>query len=150
MMTIEKLGVTGLLSLVMIASGCKSKPKQAVAAAPSDPNVVTVTPGLEQNLKFGSAKITDVTGTLQIAARVETDARRIARVGSPVAGRILTLRVFEGQNIHAGSTLATLHSTNLSDTQVELIRAESQQQLAVAGVKRAELLVDSDVIGRAE
>ena len=146
--TMMKLWVVGLLTLTI--AGCKSKPKEVAAAAPADPNVVTITPSLAQNLKFGSAQMTDVTGTLQVAARVETDARRIARVGSPVAGRILQLKVFEGENVRAGTVLATLHSTNLSDTQVELIRAESQQQLAAASVKRAELLVDADVIGRAE
>jgi cobalt-zinc-cadmium efflux system membrane fusion protein len=150
MMTIEKRWMIGLLTLVLVADGCKSKPKEVAAAVSADPNVVTITPGLEQNLKFGSAQMTDVSGTLQIAARVETDARRIARVGSPVAGRILQLKTFEGESVRGGAVLATLHSTNLSDTQVELIRAESQQGLAAASVKRAEQLVDANVIGRAE
>jgi cobalt-zinc-cadmium efflux system membrane fusion protein len=149
MKMMEKRWTICLLALTLTA-GCKGKPKETVAAASNDPNVVTITPGLEQNLKFGSAQMTDVAGTLQIAARVETDARRIARVGSPVAGRILQLKTFEGENVRDGAVLATLHSTNLSDTQVELIRAESQQGLAVAAVKRAEQLVDADVIGRAE
>jgi cobalt-zinc-cadmium efflux system membrane fusion protein len=94
--------------------------------------------------------MTEVTGLLQVAAHVETDARRIARVGSPVAGRILRLVVFEGQSVKTGTVLATLHSTSLSDTQMQLIKAESQQGLATAGVKRAEQLVEADVIGRAE
>jgi membrane fusion protein, heavy metal efflux system len=91
-----------------------------------------------------------VDGTLQVAAHVETDARRIARVGSPVAGRILELLVFEGQNVKAGTVLAMLHSTDLSDTQLALIKASSQRGLADAAVKRAEQLVEADVIGRAE
>lgn len=81
---------------------------------------------------------------------METDASRIARVGSPVAGRILRLLVFEGQNVCAGSALAMLHSTNLSDTQFALVRAVSQQELAQAASHRAEQLVEADVIGRAE
>ncbi|MEZ2346677.1 efflux RND transporter periplasmic adaptor subunit [Terriglobus sp. RCC_193] len=105
---------------------------------------------LANNLKVGTAQITDSTGTLQVAAHVETDARRIARVGSPVAGRILRLIVFEGQKVNAGAVLATLHSTDLSDAQMQLIKAESQQGLAAAGVLRAEQLVAADVIGRAE
>ena len=85
-----------------------------------------------------------------MAAHVETDARRIAHVGSPVAGRILKLLVFEGQKVKAGTVLAMLHSTNLSDTQLALIKATSQQSLAAAAEKRAEQLVAADVIGRAE
>lgn len=149
-MEIGKRWMISLLALTLVVAGCKSKPKDEVAAAPADPNMVTVTLALEASLQFGTAQMTDVTGTLQVAARVETDARRIARVGSPVAGRILQLKTFEGENVRAGAVLATLHSTNLSDTQVELIKAESQQELAAAGVTRAEQLVDADVIGHAE
>ncbi|MEG9434240.1 efflux RND transporter periplasmic adaptor subunit [Terriglobus sp. ADX1] len=138
-----------LCSLALLA-GCKQKVEEKNAAQPQDPNIVTVSAGLANNLKVGTAQIADLKGTLQVAAHVETDARRIARVGSPVAGRILRLIVFEGQKVNAGTVLATLHSTALSDAQMQLIKAESQQGLAAAGVSRAEQLVAADVIGRAE
>lgn len=138
------------LLLLLLPIGCKQKSKDKATTGPQDPNIVTVTPGVAGSLKFGNPKVTEVTGLLQVAAHVETDARRIARVGSPVAGRILRLVVFEGQSVKAGTVLATLHSTSLSDTQMQLIKAESQQGLATAGVKRAEQLVEADVIGRAE
>lgn len=138
------------LMLLLLPLGCKTKTKDQAAQSPQDPNIVTVTPGVSGSLKFGNPKLTEVTGSLQVAAHVETDARRIARVGSPVAGRILRLVVFEGQSVKAGTTLATLHSTSLSDTQMQLIKAESQQGLAAASVKRAEQLVEADVIGHAE
>jgi cobalt-zinc-cadmium efflux system membrane fusion protein len=92
----------------------------------------------------------EVDGTLQVSAHVETDAHRIVRVGSPVSGRILDLRVFEGQKVRAGTVLAMLHSTDLSDTQLALIKASSQRGLAAAAEKRAEQLVEAEVIGRAE
>ena len=138
-----------LLSVVAIG-GCKKKSAEAAPAASSDPNEVTVTPALATNLRFGAPEMRDVTGTLQVSARVETDSSRIARVGSPVAGRILRLLVFEGQTVRAGNTLATLHSTDLSDTQFALVRAVSQQELAQAAERRAVQLVEADVIGRAE
>jgi cobalt-zinc-cadmium efflux system membrane fusion protein len=139
-----------LLPLVAVTTGCKEKPKEAAASQPGDPNEVSVTPALASNLKFGTPQLMDVTGTLQVSAHVETDARNIARVGSPVAGRILRLLAFEGGSVRAGTVLATLHSTSLSDTQFALIKAASQQELASASVKRAEQLVEADVIGRAE
>jgi cobalt-zinc-cadmium efflux system membrane fusion protein len=92
----------------------------------------------------------DINGTLQVPAHVETDAQQIARVGSPVAGRILKLLVFEGQYVKTGTVLAMLHSTDLSDTQFALIKASSQQELAEAAAKRAEQLLHADVIGHAE
>ena len=134
----------------LLLSGCKSQPKEAAVEQAGDPNQVAVTPAIAHQLKFGTPEITDVNGTLQVAAHVETDARLIAHVGSPVAGRIVKLLVFEGQNVKAGTTLAMLHSTDLSDTQFALVKAFSQQNLADAAEKRAEKLVEADVIGQAE
>jgi len=92
----------------------------------------------------------DVANSLQVAARVETDASRVARIGSPVAGRIIKLLVLEGQNVRRGAVMATLHSTDLSDTQFAFIKAFSQQNLAQQATRRAEELVKADVIGSAE
>lgn len=146
----QRFAAVILLALTMSGAGCKSKQKEEAAQTPTDPNIVVVPAALSESLQFGTAQLTDVTGTLQVAAHVETDARRVAHVGSPVEGRILRLVVFEGQNVRPGAVLATLHSTNLSDTQMELIKAESQRGLATASVQRAEQLVSADVIGRAE
>ena len=117
---------------------------------PVDPLSVQVPQELAGSLKIGAPHLTDVRGTMQASGRVETDASRIARVGSPVAGRILKLNAFEGQIVRAGTVLATLHSTNLSDTQMSLIKAYSDLTLAEAATRRAEQLVEADVIGRAE
>lgn len=142
-----------LLSLVpLLMAGCKAKQETPAAAAAEQLNdgEVAITPALKENLKFGTPQISDMTGTLQVAARVETNAKHVAHVGSPVRGRILRLLVFEGQHVAAGTVLATLHSTDLSDTQFALVKAASQQNLAAAAEKRAEDLLNADVIGRAE
>jgi membrane fusion protein, heavy metal efflux system len=139
-----------LLLLLLPSFGCKGKPQAVAAERKANPNEVVITPALEQNIKFGTPEIADVDGTLQVAAHVETDARRIARVGSPVSGRILNLLVFEGQTVRTGTVLAMLHSTDLSDIQRALIKAASQANLAETSVKRAEQLMQADVIGRAE
>lgn len=155
---------SGLLSLGLSASmmsaaffplmnGC-SKPKasaeKAAAASSNDPLEVTVAPALAAQLKIGEPQIRDVASSLQVAARIETDASQIARVGSPVSGRIIKLLALEGQYVRKGSALATLHSTDLSDTQFAFVKAFSQQELAEQATNRAEQLVKADVIGTAE
>jgi cobalt-zinc-cadmium efflux system membrane fusion protein len=135
--------------LTACLAGCK-KQEATKTEKQSDPNEVVVTSALAENLKFGTPQMTDVRGMLQVTARVETDARSIARVGSPVAGRILRLLAFEGQHVRPGMVLATLHSTSLSDTQFAFVRAVTQQGLNEAAERRAEQLVQADVIGRAE
>ena len=137
------------LLLTVSLAGCKKK-EAARTEAPVDPNTIVITPSLAENVQFGTPAMTEVTGLLQVPARVETDARRIARVGSPVAGRILKLLAFEGQHVRAGTVLATLHSTNLSDTQFALLRSATQRDLDEASERRAQQLVAADVIGRAE
>jgi cobalt-zinc-cadmium efflux system membrane fusion protein len=148
--TVRRWLLLGLIPFLL--TGCKGKHETTAAAAtqPLNTGEVMITPALKDNLKFGSPEMTDVTGTLTVAARVETNAKLIAHVGSPVKGRILRLLVFEGQHVTPGTVLATLHSTDLSDTQFALVKAASQQNLAAAAEKRAEQLLKADVIGRAE
>ncbi len=141
-----------LVGSFVAVSGCnrpKASAEKAVKAE-SDPTEITVDKELAEQLKIGEPQVHDVANSLQVAARIETDASRIARVGSPVSGRIIKLLVLEGQYVHRGEALATLHSTDLSDTQFAFIKAYSQQDLAQQATNRAEQLVKADVIGSAE
>ncbi len=140
----------GVFSAVSGCGKSKASAEKAEAMAQRDPMEVTIDPTLTAQLKIGEPQIQDVANSLQVAARIETDASRIARVGSPVSGRIIKLIVLEGQYVHRGSVLATLHSTDLSDTQFAFIKAYSQEALAEQATNRAEQLVKADVIGSAE
>src|ERR1700709_525107 len=98
---------SALLALPIFSTeGCKKKPV-VVLAQQSNPDEIEVTPALASNLKLGTPQTHEVTGLLQVSAHVETDASRIARVGSPVAGRILNLLFFEGQGVPPGAGLPT-------------------------------------------
>jgi len=136
--------------LLLVAGGCKKKAPEPAPKAEQDSSMIAVTPVLAKQLKIGEPEIKDVAGSLQVAARIDTDASRIARIGSPVAGRIIKLLVLEGQYVRQGSALATLHSTDLSDTQFSFVKAFSQQNLAEQATQRAEQLVKADVMGQAE
>ncbi len=148
-------GLTLACSLVFAVcalTGCKKKEATVEAKAPeaTNPAEVTVTPQLAERIRIGKPEPRDVAGSLEVAARVETDGTRLARVGSPVAGRILSLLVLEGQQVRRGAVLAMLHSNDLSDTQFSFVKAYSQRVLAEHSENRAEQLVSADVIGRAE
>ena len=138
--------------LLLLLAGCSKKQDKPAGNAQEqqDPLTVQVSPELAGQMRVGEPAMHDVEGTLQVAARVETDGSRVARIGSPVSGRILRLLVLEGQTVRRGAVLATLHSTDLSDTQFALVKSTSQENLAVQATKRAEQLVAADVIGRAE
>lgn len=139
------------VAVLFAATGCKKDTPASVAAkAEQDPTAISVNEELAKQLVIGEPKMKEVAGSLQVAARVDTDASRIARIGSPVAGRIIKLLVLEGQYVHQGGALATLHSTGLSDTQFSFVKATSQEKLAEQATLRAEQLVKADVMGRAE
>lgn len=140
-----------LLCCALLATGgCKKKEATAPVPEQTDPTEVAVTPAIAENLKVGHPEMHPISGDLEVAAKVVTDEHRIARIGSPVAGRILRMLAFEGQYVRAGTVLAVLHSTDLSQTQLALVKAHSQQALDAAAERRAEQLVAADVIGRAE
>ena len=149
-MSAIKLFATLLVAASVFTQGCKKRADTAPSMAQRNPAEVKVKPELAASLKVGTPQMKDVVGALEISAHVQTDSTRVSRVGSPVSGRILKILVFEGQTVRAGATLATLHSTSLSDTQVSLIKAYSDHTLAAASTRRAEQLVAADVIGRAE
>jgi cobalt-zinc-cadmium efflux system membrane fusion protein len=88
--------------------------------------------------------------TLRVPGRVEVDETRLARVGSPVTGRVSELEVREGDNVKRGQILATLTSTELSNTQLEFLKAYSQKVLADRAATRAKQLLEADVIGAVE
>jgi cobalt-zinc-cadmium efflux system membrane fusion protein len=144
--------IAAILAIPLIGlSGCKHTTQaSSSSAAGIDPLKVRITPELEQSIKAGNPQWQQVTVQQKVAARVETDASRVARIGSPVEGRITKVMVFEGQRVHQGEVLAMLHSNALSDTQFAFVKAFSQAKLAEQSAERARQLVQSDVIGKAE
>jgi cobalt-zinc-cadmium efflux system membrane fusion protein len=143
------------LSTALLAgiAGCKHAAGIDATGALStltDPLKVRVPPDLRETIVSGKPSWEEVTIQQKVAARVQTDASRVARIGSPVDGRITKVLVFEGQKVHEGQILAMLHSNALSDTQFAFIKAYSQEKLAEQSAERARQLVQSDVIGKAE
>ena len=84
-------------------------------------------PDLRDQITVGKPLWEEVTMQEKVAARVETDVSRVARIGSPVEGRITKMLVFEGQKVQQGQVMAMLHSNALSDTQFAFLKAFSQE-----------------------
>lgn len=143
----------GVAVSILSGTGCShavSADKKAPATEPSDPMEVRASASLMERLTVGEPKTAHVGESITVAARVEVDDGRVARVGSPVMGRVTQLEVREGQVIRRGDLIAIVNSTALSDAQLSLLKALSQEQLARRAVDRAEILLASGVIGSAE
>lgn len=132
-------------------AGAVTGPEGAAASpAKSNPMEIEATESLLPRIKIGEASYSQIGASISVAARLEVDETRVARVGSPVMGRIIELDVLEGQQVTAGQLLAVVNSTGLSAAQLAYMKALSQEQLAQRAVARAQQLLDAGVIGSAE
>ena len=139
------------LACVMLLAACGEKAPPKPAAKPAaDPLQVAAAPELLARLTLGAPATTEVRELLRVPGRIEVDETRMARVGAPVAGRITDLTATVGQDVKRGQVLATLNSTDLSNAQLNFLKAQSQRLLASRGAARAQQLLDADVIGTAE
>jgi membrane fusion protein, heavy metal efflux system len=143
--------------LILLLSGCAAHADRPDAAqdnskkaAARNPMEIKVSDTLLAQTEVGEPAWEPVTRKMQAAARIQADGTRMARVGSPVDGRITKLMVMEGQHVRRGERLADLHSNQLSEAEFAFLKAYSQQQLSKRAVTRADQLLKADVIGSAE
>lgn len=141
--------VLALLAVALLAAGCGDKPVEK-AAAQHDPLAITPNSELAARLRIDTPALVEVRETLRVTGRIEADETRLARVGSPVTGRITDMQAREGDSVRRGQVLATINSTELSGAQLGLLKAISQRGLAARAAARAQQLLDADVIGAAE
>ena len=153
----EKVRTSEVIAVLvlMITTGCNkvasaNKEEAAPAKVASNPLEIRADASMLQRIKLGEPAWAQVGGSLTVAARVEVDESRVGRVGAPVMGRVTELDANEGQSVTRGQVLAVLNSTGLSDAELGLLKAMSQQQLAQRSVERAEQLLSAGVIGSAE
>lgn len=144
-----------LIPVLLALAGCAKKPEAAkeaekAAAAAADPDAITVDAELAKRIRVGRPELRQIASELEVSARVEVDATRTSRIGSPVLGRVTEVRVEEGQDVHEGQLLAVLYSTGLNEAQLDFLKALSQRMVAERAVARAKTLLAADVIGAAE
>ncbi len=141
-----------VISLLMLGACDITPPAENAAPKPpsADQMAITAGPELLAELKIGEPRLTSVTGTLRVYGRVEADETRLARISSPVTGRVIELEVVEGQRVRRGDLIAVIRSTELANAQSTYLKADSQRLLAQRAVDRAKRLLDAGVIGEAE
>ncbi|MGP1716190.1 MAG: efflux RND transporter periplasmic adaptor subunit [Methylophilus sp.] len=139
------------VALAMMSTACSEKPAPvAETKAVVDPNLVTLTPELEANIKTGAVTEIQFIDTLRIPGRIQVDEQYESRAGASITGRISTLDVNLGDEVKAGQRLATIKSTELAQFQLNYIKASQQVQLQTKAVDRAKQLLEADVISQAE
>jgi cobalt-zinc-cadmium efflux system membrane fusion protein len=144
--------LVALFSVLATSCGTRStaSANEKISGKSRNPLAIRVSETEFDQIKIGKLSSAPVIQSMHAAGRIEADATRMVRVSAPVIGRIMKIQVLEGQHVHSGDVLATIHSTQLSDAESAFLKAHSQQQLANRAVDRAEKLLKADVIGSAE
>ncbi len=140
---------TLLIALSLIA--CKpSSPAPETKAEAVDPNLVELSPALQKQVKLITVGDAEIREILRIPGSIQVDEQRMAKIGSPVTGRITDIDAVLGQQVKRGEVLATVNSTELAQNQLSYIKALQQITLQSKAVERAKVLLEADVISAAE
>ena len=137
-----------LLSLSLLV-GC-SKPEDKSKEKKIDPLEIIITPDIQKQIKTEAVRYQDIGETLMIPGRLETQNRRLSKIGSPITGRVSDLYVSLGDIVKKGQVLARINSIELTQTQLTLIKSSQLIGLKTKAVERAKLLFEADVISKAE
>ena len=141
-----------LLVLSLASSGLLgcSKKQEATKETPKDPLEIIITPIIQSQIKIDKADKAEISEAVNVPGRIEVQQNRLAKIGSPVTGRVSDIYVSLGQVVKSGQILAKVNSVELTQTQLTYIKAKQQIGLKTKAVERAKLLFEADVISKAE
>ena len=141
-----------LLVLSLASSGLLgcSKKQETAKETPKDPLEIIITPIIQSQIKIDKADKAEISEAVNVPGRIEVQQNRLAKIGSPVTGRVSDIYVSLGQVVKSGQILAKVNSVELTQTQLTYIKAKQQIGLKTKAVERAKLLFEADVISKAE
>ena len=77
--------------------GC-SKKQEAAKETPKDPLEIIITPIIQSQIKIDKADKAEISEAVNVAGRIEVQQSRLAKIGSPVTGRVSDIQVSLGQD----------------------------------------------------
>jgi cobalt-zinc-cadmium efflux system membrane fusion protein len=139
-----------LLLFIFLILGSCSNDNEIADVAKKNPNEVTAGAEILDQIKFEPAKIIPIKKTLDIPGSIEVKQNLLARIGSPVQGRIIEIKGELGKTVKQGDILAVINSTELAKQQLAYIKAVQMVELKTKAYERAVLLFDADVVSEAQ
>jgi cobalt-zinc-cadmium efflux system membrane fusion protein len=142
-------GSIALASAIAVNSvSVKAEPAQTTA--PREPGILRYPPGAPQlaALKTTAAEELPVPLAEPLNGRVAYNENFTARVSSPIAGRIVSIRLQPGDAVKAGDALLALDSPELAQAVADLHKAEAEETRKRLAFERAQKLHDGEVLPR--
>ncbi|MGA0008904.1 MAG: efflux RND transporter periplasmic adaptor subunit [Methylophilaceae bacterium] len=138
-----------LVMFVVFLGACSDKSDEAEVQR-INPNEVVASDAMLQQIKFQQAIKIPIKRSLDIPGSIEVKQNLLARIGSPVQGRIIEISGMLGQTVKQGDVLAVINSTELAQQQLNYIKAVQMVELKTKAYERAVLLFDADVVSEAQ
>ena len=139
-----------LLLFIFLILGSCSNDKEIADVKKKNPNEVTASSEIFDQIKFEPAKIIPIKKTLDIPGSIEVKQNLLAIIGSPVQGRIIEIKGELGKTVKQGDVLAVINSTELAKQQLAYIKSVQMVELKTKAFERAVLLFDADVVSEAQ
>jgi cobalt-zinc-cadmium efflux system membrane fusion protein len=139
-----------LLLFIFLILGSCSNDKDIADVKKKNPNEVVASAEIFDQIKFEPAKIIPIKKTLDIPGSIEVKQNLLARIGSPVQGRIIEIKGELGKTVKQGDVLAVINSTELAKQQLAYIKSVQMVELKTKAYERAVLLFDADVVSEAQ
>lgn len=139
-----------LLLFIFLILGSCSNDSEIDDVKKKNPNEVTASSEILDQIKFEPAKIIPIKKTLDIPGSIEVKQNLLARIGSPVQGRIIDIKGELGKTVKQGDILAVINSTELAKQQLAYIKSVQMVELKTKAYERAVLLFDADVVSEAQ
>jgi cobalt-zinc-cadmium efflux system membrane fusion protein len=125
--------------LALCAAGCSSD------SASNVPPPVSKT--IVQTVVVHSQKVVD---QINIPARVVANPTKVVQVFPPLSGRIVRFSTLPGQTVQAGQVIAVLQSGEIAQARSDFEKAKIQVLLADQALNRGKLLLQHEVLAKAD
>jgi len=142
--------VAGSIAAATLAAVNSSRAEAPPAAAPREAGILRYAPDAPQlaALKIQAAEELPVPLAEPLNGRVTYNESVTARVSSPIAGRVVALKLQPGDAVKAGETLLALDSPDLAQAVADLDKARADETRKRLAFERARKLLEGEVLPR--
>jgi cobalt-zinc-cadmium efflux system membrane fusion protein len=133
----NRIAFTVAAFTAVLLSGCRGNEPPVQTATPKQQVVETVTVHRGQ-----------VASELVLPARVTSNPTDMVHIYPLISGRVLSLRILPGQEVHKGETIGTLQSSDAAQARSDFEKAKIEADRADLQLNRAKELLAHDVMAQ--
>lgn len=133
----KKPGLLLLMGVAVAVAGCRGKEEPPQTTTPRQQVIETVTVHRRQ-----------VASELTLPARVTANPTEMVHIYPMISGRVLSLRILPGQEVHKGEKIGTLQSSEAAQARADYEKARIEAERADLQLNRAKELLAHDVMAQ--